>query len=251
MDELASLINSGNLYLALRKLKEMVAQNPSRESYSLLGRVLLELGKDEEALEAFMKAGDAESAAKILITQGNLDKAMSLLEGKNSKDARVLRALIMMRSEKFDYALKELEGKEEDLKDEPIYHKVKGISEYATKRFYEALRDLTRGIMLYPLDAELYYYRALVKMALGDEAGAEKDLDSAINLNPYYAEAYLSKGIIRENRGDATGAISLYSRSIEIKPDYKEAYLRRSKAYSKLGRTEEALKDEERFRELK
>ncbi|MEM0113778.1 MAG: hypothetical protein QW253_04215, partial [Metallosphaera sp.] len=66
MDPL-SLLSTGNLNLALIKIRELIAQNPSKENYQLLGRILLELGRDEEAIEAFLKGDDYLNASRILL----------------------------------------------------------------------------------------------------------------------------------------------------------------------------------------
>ncbi|AEB94811.1 tetratricopeptide repeat protein [Metallosphaera cuprina] len=237
MDPL-SLMSTGNLNLALIKIRELIAQNPSKENYQLLGRILLELGRDEEAIEAFLKGDDYLNASRILLLRDPVS-ALNVLKGKEGEGFRVLRAILNFRAENYEEALKELEGVRED----PIVLKIRGISEYHTKRFYEALRDLSKAMLSYPLDADIFYYRGLTKIALGDEQNAEKDLDVAINLNPYYAEAYLNKGILTENRGDINRAIELYSKSIDLRPNYKEAYIRRSKAYMKIGKESEARSD--------
>ncbi|QKQ99209.1 tetratricopeptide repeat protein [Metallosphaera tengchongensis] len=246
--DLSELLSSGNLNLALLKLREAIESNPSKENYELLGRILLELGRDDEALDAFLKAEDYITAAKILSLK-DPRSALTLLEKVSVNESKLMRAMIFMRMEKYDEALKEL-GSMDSINENPLFFKVKGIAEFYTDRIYEAMRDLSRGILLYPLDADLYYYRALVRIRLGDEDNAEKDLDIAINLNPYYAEAYLNKGLIAERRGDINKAISMYSKSISIRPNYKEAYIRRSGAYSKIGRDEEAKSDLEKSSQL-
>ncbi|MCH1770087.1 MULTISPECIES: tetratricopeptide repeat protein [Metallosphaera] len=237
--DISNLLQSGNLNLALLKLREMVEQNPSKENYQLLGRVLLELGRDEEAIDAFIKGEDYVSASRLLALK-DPDTTLDLLRDKQSKEAKIIRAMLLLRKERYDEALREIENIEDK---DALLLKVKGISEYFTGRFYEALRDLSRAISYYPLDADLFYFRALTRISLGDEQNAEKDLDIAINLNPYYAEAYLNKGILTEKKGDIQGAIKLYTKSIDLKPNYKEAYIRRSKAYHQLGREEEAKSD--------
>ncbi|MCG3108124.1 hypothetical protein L3N51_00405 [Metallosphaera sp. J1] len=237
--DISNLLQSGNLNLALLKLRELVEQNPSKENYQLLGRVLLELGRDDEAIDAFIKGEDYVSASKLLALK-DPDLTLNLLKDREGKEVRIIRAMLLLRKERYDEALKEIENLEDK---DPLVLKVKGISEYFMGRFYEALQDLSRAIFSYPLDADLFYFRALTRISLGDEQNAEKDLDIAINLNPYYAEAYLNKGILTEKRGDIQGAIRLYTKSINLKPNYKEAYIRRSKAYSQLGREEEARSD--------
>lgn len=243
LDEVFKEYKDGNLKYALKQLELLITSNPSREAYELMGRILLEMGKDDEALEFFDKAHNKIEKAKILISKGDYLAALEELKDVNTEEAKLLKSIIYIKLEKYDAVLDELKNLEEKLSSNPIYFKVKGIAEYYVGNYYESIRDLTRAIQKYPLDAELYYYRALAKIALDDEKEAEKDIDRAINLNPYYAEAYFNKGLLREKKGKIEEAIAYYSRSIELKPEYIEAYMRRAKAYMKAGMEREALED--------
>ncbi len=248
IDEIIKQYNSGNLNLALRKLEELVSKNPSKEAFELMGKVLLEMGKDDEALEYFDKAGNKEEKARILFSKGMYDEALKELSDVNSNEAKLIRAIIYLRKEDYTKVIQELSDFEIST---PLYYKTKGIAEYYLGNYYDALKDLTKGIELYPLDSELYYYRALVKISLNEDNEAENDINTAINLNPYYAEAYFSKGFLREKKGKYEEAIAYYSRSININPEYVEAYVRRAKAYMKSGMEKEAIDDIKVVKELK
>lgn len=251
IDEIIKQYNSGNLNLALRKLEELISKNPSKEAYELIARIYLEMGREDEALEYFEKAGNKEEKAKILFLKGMYTEALEELKGINSTQAKLIRATIYLRKEDYKKVVEELSETSEDLSANPLYYKLKGIAEYYLGNYYDALRDLTRGIELYPLDSELYYYRALVKISLNKDKEAENDINTAINLNPYYAEAYFSKGLLREKEGKYQEAIAYYSKSITINPEYLEAYVRRAKAYMKSGMEEEAFEDIKVVRELR
>lgn len=242
-DQIFKDYKNGNLNYALKQLEVILASNPSKEAYELMGRILLEMGKDEEALEFFDKAGDKLTKSKILISRGNYTEALEELKSENSDEAKLIRSIVHLKLEKYAHVVEELKDVEEKFSNNPTYFKIKGIAEYYSGNYYEAIRDLTKAIQLYPLDAELYYYRALAKLALEDEKEAEKDIDRAINLNPYYAEAYFNKGLLREKGGKIEEAIAYYSRTIELNPDHVNAYMRRAKAYMKAGMENEALED--------
>ena len=249
MSEIQDVITAykqGNLNYALRKVQELIEKSPSQDAYNLLGRILKEMGKDDEALDAFMKAGNKIEVARIYIQHGLYKDALEQLKDLNDKEARVLKALAYLKLEEYEKAKEELTNLEDT---SPIVLKAKGIVDYYTGNYYEALRELSLAIESYPYDAELYYYRALVKRELNMDP--EEDLDTAISLNPYYAELYYSKGLVLESKGKIEEAIKFYTKAIEIKPQFVKAYYRRAKAYMKVGKEEEALKDIQNVNELK
>lgn len=239
--------NEGNLVLALKKVKELVENGENnKEAYNLMGKILKELGNDDEAIEAFSKAENYEEVAKIYISKGMYKDAINVLSSSNSKEARILRALAYLKLEDYEKSKEELTGLDDS---SPIFYKVKGIVDYYTGNLYDALRELSLAISLYPLDAELYYFRALTKMKLG--LNGDDDLNTAMSLNPYYAEVYFSKGILLESEGKFEEAINYYTKAISLKPSYVNAYVRRAKVLMKLGKEEEAYKDIKKVEELK
>lgn len=237
--EIEEYYTQGNLVIALKKAEELVSSRPSKEAYDLLGKILKELGEDDKAVEAFMKAENFVEVARIYISKGMYRDALQALQYSNDKEARLLKALAYLKLEEYEKGKEEIEGL--DSSSSPIYHKVKGILDYYTGDLYDALRELSNAISLYPLDAELYYYRALTKMKLG--INSEEDLNTAMNLNPYYAEAYFSKGLLMENIGKYEDAVNYYTKAISINPEYVKAYVRRAKTLMKLGREIEAIED--------
>ncbi|AWR96369.1 tetratricopeptide repeat protein [Acidianus sulfidivorans JP7] len=252
LDQIFKDYQNGNLNFALKQLEAIIASNPSKEAYELMGKILLEMGNDDEALYYFDKAGDIISKAKILISKGNYREALEELKNDNSAESKILRGIIYTRLEDYSRALEEIKDLEEKTQNvNPIYFKIKGIAEYYSGNYYEAIRSLTKAIQSYPLDAELFYYRALAKLALEKDKEAEKDIDIAIQLNPYYAEAYFNKGLIREKKGKIEEAISYYSKSIDINPEFVNAYVRRAKAYMKSGMESNAIEDIKVVKRLK
>jgi tetratricopeptide (TPR) repeat protein len=69
------------------------------------------------------------------------------------------------------------------------------------------------------------------------------DFDASIRLRPGNAKAYLWRGEARFLLGDKAGAAEDYGRSLTIDPNEKSAWYARSKAYQRLGRYDDALRD--------
>jgi tetratricopeptide (TPR) repeat protein len=65
-----------------------------------------------------------------------------------------------------------------------------GWALHAAGRDSEALNYANRGLRLHTRDAKAYYYRGMIKSALGDRAGARDDLDQALRINPYFSLRY-------------------------------------------------------------
>jgi tetratricopeptide (TPR) repeat protein len=250
LEDIITQYNSGNLNYALRKIQELISSNPSKEAYELLGRILLDMGREEEALEAFNNAGDKINIAKILINMVKYNDALQILEGVNDPEAKLLKAMAYLKLEQYEKVLAELREISENYSNSPIFYKIKGITEYYIGNYYDSIKDLSKAISLYGFDADLFYYRALCHMALNDDKDAEKDFDTAINLNPYYAEAYFGKGIMKEKKGKFEEAVKLYTRSISINPNYRGAYVRRAKTYMKMGMEDEAMRDIDKVKEI-
>ena len=67
--------------------------------------------------------------------------------------------------------------------------KYRGLAHSDLQRFDVALADLTKGVRLQP-DAEMYAYRGLVFMRMGNLLGARADLDRALELDDNSHRAY-------------------------------------------------------------
>jgi tetratricopeptide (TPR) repeat protein len=65
-----------------------------------------------------------------------------------------------------------------------------GWALHAAGRDRAALVHADRGLRLGTRDAKAYYYRGMIKLALGDRSGARTDLAEAIKINPYFSLRY-------------------------------------------------------------
>ena len=118
-------------------------------------------------------------------------------------------------------------------------------------KFDEALADYSKSIEM-ANDPNAYNSRGLIRFQLVDIAGAIKDFDDAIEKNGLYSEAYLNRGIAKVEQDSIQSAIEDFTIAIKTHKyeDTTQAkvleaisYYERGRAYSKLGKYKEAIKD--------
>ena len=61
---------------------------------------------------------------------------------------------------------------------------------HAAGRDREALKHADRGLRLGTRDARAHYYRAMIRLAVGDKPGARADLTQALKINPHFSLRY-------------------------------------------------------------
>ena len=69
---------------------------------------------------------------------------------------------------------------------------------------------------------------------------AESLLRSAIATDPKYAEAYFQLGVLEQTRLQWKESAAALERSVALRPDFPEAHYRLSRAYTHLGRRDDA-----------
>ncbi len=121
-----------------------------------------------------------------------------------------------------------------------LYGKLKEIVEELNKI---ELNDLTKEILKYPKNAELYNARGLVYLNLEDETNAKKDFTIALKLKPIYAEAFMYKNIISIESDQSQKIIDLANMAIAMDSTYANSYYYRGLARKELGNDLEALND--------
>jgi tetratricopeptide (TPR) repeat protein len=110
-----------------------------------------------------------------------------------------------------------------------------GEAEWAKPRLEEAVR---RGAN----DAEIWHALGLVRLHLGDEAGAEQAYRSGTVAAPAAPECWLGLATVAVVRGDGAAALAAYDRLMELRPRFAAGQLGRAWALAKLGRKDEAAK---------
>ncbi len=181
---------------ALNYVTELVSKSPNAKSFLLRGRAYELQGKLSDAqvdYEKSLRLDDTEwlthaSLGINLFKQedwgGCIDALSRALELKPIVDLISLRAICMIES----------------------------------RRYYEALTDLSKAISMAP-SAETYSDRGVLYFVRGDVALANADFRRAIELNDRFAYAYYGQGRVQAAWGKHDDAIRLYTKAIELRPD--------------------------------
>jgi len=209
------LSNLGMIYsymdndsMAIAVLDEAVRRAPElRTAQSNRGEVLLKLGRDKEAFEAFGNVIAADSVnidaryyhGIIALYKGKLDVAeadFAVLKSLMPEAITTARALGMLYSlsdrdrEALPYLRKLI-----SLEPAPEYYAALAGSLLALSELSEASAVIAEGLERYPDDPELYYYRAILNRDrfLLDDARADAARAAALGVNPKRIEAIFAK----------------------------------------------------------
>lgn len=118
-----------------------------------------------------------------------------------------------------------------------------GLIHNETGDFYNALKEFTTAIDLWPVAYLAYSGRAEAKAALDDYPGAIEDLSVQIRAaHPEQLErAYLSRGQMRLVVGEVAGAGEDFAAALKLNPKIPLAYLLRAYALKDTGGLPDAL----------
>lgn len=183
-----------------------------------LGDALLQLGREEEALEAF----DAALAVNLTRVEAYIGRAGALEAlGRRGDALRDWDRALKMAPESVDIRMGRgaffLRGR--DL-------------EAAIGAFDEALaRD--------PEAADALYNRGLALMRLGRPDLAERDFSALLRLNPSDAAAYLNRGLARDEATPG-GALADFDRAADLAPEWGAPWYYSGRLLDRLGRRAEA-----------
>ncbi len=106
---------------------------------------------------------------------------------------------------------------------------------YEKKDYIAAFEELDKGIKDYPNHAQMYYYRALIYIAMNRNAAAIIDLQKAIELDASHYMAYYQLGLVYEKIKDERSALVAYEKFLSIEPDETELVEEIQKKVVQLG----------------
>ena len=109
--------------------------------------------------------------------------------------------------------------------------------------YQAAIEDYNQVIKLNPDDASAYKERADAKRKLSNHTSAIEDYSQALKLNPKDAFTYRASADAKHESSDYTGAIEDYNQAIRLNPEDAEAYKKRGKVKVELGDDVEAVED--------
>ena len=113
-----------------------------------------------------------------------------------------------------------------------------------------SIQYFNQVIKIKPYLAEPYMYRAMAKVQLGDDQGAELDATEAIERNPFLPEAYYIRGFARRRLKLYKEAVNDFSKAYEFSPTSLNLLMNRMDALVKLEDYPGALQDLETYMKL-
>ena len=90
-----------------------------------------------------------------------------------------------------------------------------------------SIQYFNQVIKIKPYLAEPYMYRAMAKIQLGDDLGAEIDASEAIERNPFLPQAYYIRGYARRKLKQYTDAVDDFSKAYQFSPNSLNLLLNR------------------------
>jgi len=94
-----------------------------------------------------------------------------------------------------------------------------------------AIQYFNQVIRAKPWLAQPYFYRAVAKLSLDDNSGAEEDCNLALQQNPFMVQAYYARGIARQNQGKYDLAIEDYMKGLEFRPKDRQMMMNKAIAF--------------------
>lgn len=188
---------------ALRSLERIRRIDPlNTEMFYMFGLVFKEMGKTEQALNAFQSAVEQDAdhldawleLAQLFSEQKNpialryFDNALRI----DTANVMVLHAKAYALANRFDEV-------EEALK---IYRKISRID---------------------PQYEDAYFNAGLLLLDLGRAEEARKQFDLAVQVNPAFSKAWFYRGVAHELVGRPAAARTDYRNALSLDPDWEEA----------------------------
>ncbi|MDJ0648109.1 MAG: tetratricopeptide repeat protein [Xenococcaceae cyanobacterium MO_188.B19] len=253
-------------------LEQAIENNPhDYQPWFEKSKILFELQRLDEALISIEKVlnicpDDLDIQllkGEILADRGEFENALSYFEniidqGSASPWILYLKGYSLQGLEYFKEAINVYKGIFESYPGQVnealavMIHLELGECLNQIKRYYEALAEYDKAILINPNDSTARYRRGtLLTFFIDDEGSSQRaieDLDFVINNlipeeEPHRIITYFIRAIAKNNSNDYIGAIEDFSIYLQYKPDEYSSYLYRSDAYGFMGKYQEAIND--------
>jgi tetratricopeptide (TPR) repeat protein len=185
------------------------------------------------------------SVAKIY-----MDKAFSLDPQKNDY-ANEKQSLVRLAIQNYDQSINRdsINGMPDKKQaGETIVNR--GVAYAVLGDMQRALQDLGRGLDINPNNTNGYLNRGLIYFNMNEWELSLKDHDKYIALDPYNPDMFHERALCYIGLEQPAKALPDFDRAIFLKGDQPLYYIWRSKALRMIGKTDAAIKDAQRAREL-
>lgn len=246
---------------AIALLDDVLKADPrNADAYLLKGRILGEMGKPADAVDALEKAvaiRPQDTAAiyylgRLYDEQKLSDKAIVQFEKLVAMDADVVEAYLQLgilyaRTKRFEDAQSVLEKAKEKDPDRAEVYLVLGFVYSQHEQYDRAATVFSEGLAIHPDNATLHFNLGLAYDKLSRFDQFVKELEEAIRLDPKYAEALNYLGYTyAEKDMRLPEAMELIKRALAIKPDDGAYVDSLGWAHFKLGEWDDAVRELER-----
>jgi tetratricopeptide (TPR) repeat protein len=228
---------SGRLDAARENMEFILKVNPrDSEALLLLGMVLMDAGRYTDAHAV------AQRAAKAM---------------PSSDQAYAVRGMAEMRLLRYTEAAKSY-GKAVELNPKtPDANLGLAMSLWAAGNTAESFGVFEQGLKRFPEDAHHYleYGRLLLKSSKPDDSTAETRaialLQNALTLNRSLPEAHYLLGDLALRRGNSEEALQHLEQAVKLDPGSSKIHFALSRTHRRLGRMDDAAREEGIFQTLK
>ncbi|MFN8009451.1 MAG: tetratricopeptide repeat protein [Terriglobia bacterium] len=228
---------SGRLDASEENLKIVLKTNPrDPEALVMLGMVLLGTGRFLDAHAAAQKAA----------------KAMP-----SSDQAYAVKGMAEMQMQRYTEAAKSY-GKAVELNPKaPDVNLGLAVSLWDAGNIAESFAVFEQGLKRFPEDPfhSMEYGRLLLKSAKPNDAASETRavglLQDALKLNPSLPEAQYLLGDLALRKGDPEKALQHLEEAVKLDPGSSKIHFALSRTYRRMGRMDDAAREEGEFQKLK
>jgi Flp pilus assembly protein TadD len=228
---------SGRLDAARENMEFILKANPrDSEALLLLGMVLMDAGRYTDAHAV------AQRAAKAM---------------PSSDQAYAVRGMAEMRMLRYTEAAKSYGQAVELNPKAPEVNLGLAMSLWAAGNTAESFAIFEQGLKRFPEDAHHYleYGRLLLKSSKPDDSTAETRaialLQNALTLNRSLPEAHYLLGDLALRRGNSEEALQHLEQAVKLDPGSSKIHFALSRTHRRLGRMDDAAREEGIFQALK
>ncbi len=150
------------------------------------------------------------------------------------------RAEILLRQERFNDALADLDSAIELWPDEVFGRMLRARLHEIEGRSGEAMADYDELLLLLPESSDVLVERGIFHLRLGDEEAAARDFDEAVARFPDDSYARLERAIFRAESGDIGAALADIEVSMQLDPENLGLYLFRASLLGDSGAQRES-----------
>ena len=126
----------------------------------------------------------------------------------------------------------------------------RGTAYYQMGRFGAAIDDYSAALRIDPKFLLALFNRGNLYLQNGDYGSAASDFMAVTEILPTYADAYCQLGVVYFYMQEFQQSLGNFNRAIELNPNEGGYYSRRAVLFYQLGRTDEAMADEQMAQRL-